>query len=142
MNKLKLLALLTILLLSKFANAQTQKEIGTQFITTLFQKEYTKAVDFFDESLKGKISDTLLEKTVAQISTQLGEYKENIEINQEDANEMSTIYYYSKFEKSNLDIKLTFNKQSKLLGFFFAPHKEFKKKATPKVKSKKVTEKK
>jgi hypothetical protein len=29
--------------------------------------------------------------------------------------------------KNEIDVKITFNENSKIIGFFFTPHKEFKK---------------
>ena len=54
---------------------------------------------------------------------QLGKFKSVIET----TNENETYLYYADFEKFKLDIRITFNEKSKIIGFFFVPHKEFKK---------------
>jgi len=107
-----------------FSAFSQNAEIGKSFINSLFQeKEYGKAYSFFDETVKTQIPETLLEETGLQIENQLGSFKNIIEIN----NENETYFYYSNFEKMKLDIKISFNKNNKIIGFFFVPHKVFNK---------------
>jgi pimeloyl-ACP methyl ester carboxylesterase len=100
------------------------KAAGETFIKLLLQeKKYQEAYSYFDETIKSKTSIKLLEDTELQLRSQLGEFKAIIEVN----NENNTFFYYSDFEKMKLDVKITFNDNSKIIGFFFTPHKEFKK---------------
>ena len=119
--------ILTIVLLvtSMFSFSQNNnKAIGETFIKLLLQeKKYQEAYSYFDETVKSKISLKLLEDTELQLRSQLGEFKAIIEVNKEN----DTFFYYSDFEKMKLDVKITFNENSKIIGFFFTPHKEFKK---------------
>jgi pimeloyl-ACP methyl ester carboxylesterase len=119
--------ILTIVLLvtSMLSFAQNNnKAIGETFIKLLLQeKKYQEAYSYFDETVKSKIPVKLLEDTELQLRSQLGEFKAIIEVNKEN----DTFFYYSDFEKMKLDVKITFNENSKIIGFFFAPHKEFKK---------------
>lgn len=115
--------LLPLFLISSFLYSQN-KEIGNSFIQELLQnRNHIKAYTFFDESVKSKISEKILEETIIQLENQLGSFKNVIEINQLQ----ETYYYYSNFDKMKLDITLTFNTENKIIGFFFVPHKEFKK---------------
>jgi len=98
--------------------------IGETFIKLLLQeKNYQEAHSYFDETVKNKISVQLLEDTELQLANQLGRFNAVIEVN----NENDTYFYYSDFEKMKLDVKITFNVDNKIIGFFFTPHKEFKK---------------
>lgn len=119
--------ILTIVLLvtSMLSFSQNNnKAIGETFIKLLLQeKKYQEAYSYFDETVKSKISVKLLEDTELQLRSQLGEFKAIIEVNKEN----ETFFYYSDFEKMKLDVKITFNENSKIIGFFFTPHKEFKK---------------
>jgi len=119
--------ILTILLLvtSMLSFSQNNnKVIGETFIKLLLQKKkYQEAYSYFDETVKSKISIKLLEDTELQLRSQLGEFKTIIEVNKEK----DTFFYYSVFEKMKLDVKISFNENSKIIGFFFTPHKEFKK---------------
>ena len=100
------------------------KKTGESFIKLLLQeKKYQEASSYFEETVKSKISLKVLEDTELQLNNQLGGFKAIIEVN----NEASTYFYYSDFEKIKLDAKITFNENGKIIGFFFTPHKEFKK---------------
>lgn len=115
--------LLPLLLMSSFLYSQN-KEIGNSFIKEFLQnRNQIKAYTFFDESVKSKISEKTLEETIIKLENQLGRFKNVIEINQVQ----ETYYYFSNFDKMKLDITLTFNADNKIIGFFFVPHKEFKK---------------
>ncbi|MBN9336781.1 MAG: hypothetical protein J0I88_02880, partial [Chryseobacterium sp.] len=58
-----------------------------------------------------------------QLEGQLGELKNILDVN----NEKDTYYFYSDFSKTKLDIQITFNDANKIVGFYFVPHKVFKK---------------
>jgi pentatricopeptide repeat protein len=122
MKNILTIALLVTSMLSFSQN--NNKVTGETFIKLLLQeKKYQEAYSYFDEIVKSKISIKLLEDTALQLRNQLGEFKTIIEVNKEN----DTFFYYSDFEKMKLDVKITFNENSKIIGFFFAPHKEFKK---------------
>ncbi|WP_367754146.1 DUF3887 domain-containing protein [Flavobacterium sp. WC2430] len=113
-----------ICILTSFLCFSQNKEIGKSFIQTLLvEKNCTKAYTFFNETIKTKISETLLKETAEKLETQLGQFKSILEVN----NEKENYFYYSDFEKMKLDIKISFNENSQIIGFFFVPHKEFKK---------------
>lgn len=102
----------------------TNLSLGNDFITSLLvEKNYAQAYTFFDESVKSKIAEPLLKETVEKLEMQLGKFKSVIET----TNENETYLYYADFEKFKLDIRIAFNEKSKIIGFFFVPHKEFKK---------------
>jgi hypothetical protein len=117
-------------LLSLTVFSQTQKEIGEEFIKTLLiEKNYAKAYDYFDNSVKEKITLFAFEQAQTSIEEKYGKFIEILETNNED----NVYYFYSKFEETNSDIKVRFNQESKITGFIFATHKEFdKKKVIPK----------
>ena len=116
---------LTILItLCSFLCFSQNQETGKFFIQTLLQeKNYPKAYTFFDETVKTKISEPLLKETSEKLEIQLGKFKSVIETN----NEKETYFYYSDFDNMKLDIKISFGENKKISGFFFVPHKEFKK---------------
>jgi dienelactone hydrolase len=122
---MKHILIIVLLVTSMFSFSQNNnKAIGETFIKLLLQeKKYQEAYSYFDETVKSKISLKLLEDTELQLRSQLGEFKAIVEVNKENG----TFFYYSDFEKMKLDVKITFNENSKIIGFFFTPHKEFKK---------------
>jgi alpha/beta superfamily hydrolase len=103
-------------------NAQFE-ETGSSFINSLLiEKNFSKAYAFFDDTVKSQISEQILQQTVNQLEAQLGKLKSIIETN----NQNQTYFYYSDFEKMKLDIKISFNENNKIIGFFFVPHQTFK----------------
>ena len=115
--------------------SQDRKDMGSSFIKTLLtDKNIEKAHAFFDLSIANELTVDQLKAVTDQLQQQLGSLKNIVEVN----NEGNIYYYYSKFEKSELDVQLTFNGDNKLLGFFLVPHKTFEKrdeKTTLKIKS-------
>lgn len=122
---MKNLFTIVFLFISLLSFAQNQnKETGETFIKLLLQeKNYEKAYSFFDDSVKSKISEEFLKTTAQQLENQLGIFNNIIEVNTEN----STYFFYADFEKMKLDIKITLNVANKIMGFFFAPHREFNK---------------
>jgi len=124
------LAVYSLLLFS-----QDRKEIGNSFIKALLvDKNIEKAHSYFDPSVAGQIPVEQLKAVTEQLQGQIGGLKNILEVN----NEGNIYFYYSEFEKTKLDVQLTFNESNKLLGFFLVPHKTFEKpdeKTTLKIKS-------
>ena len=121
---MKKIVSLFLILVALFSFAQDKKEIGSQFIKTLLtDKNAEKAHTFFDPLISGQIPVAELKSLPEQLESQLGKFKNVLEIN----NEKDSYYYYSEFEKTKLDIQVTFNDANKIIGFFFVPHKTFDK---------------
>ena len=100
---------LTLLLLVSITSKSQVIDTGKSFINSLLiEKNYSKSYSYFDETVKTKISETLLKETVEKLETQLGQFKSIIETN----NDKETYFYYSNFEKMKLDIKINFNQNN------------------------------
>jgi len=127
MKKNKFLTLI-IVILPLFSFAQSAKDTGLSFINVLFQKQYTDAAAYIDDSLKEQITPQALQQAEEHITQQLGNYVNNIDVNEDEEEGYRVYYYYSKFENQNLDIKISLNQKDKIVGFFIVPHKEFDKK--------------
>ena len=116
--------IIVFVLLTSLLCFSQNNEIGKSFIKSFLQeKEYSKSYSFFDETVKNKLTETVLKETAEKLESQLGQFKSIMEIN----NEKETYFYYSNFDNMKLDIKISFNENNKIIGFFFVPHKEFKK---------------
>ncbi|WP_238707462.1 alpha/beta hydrolase [Chryseobacterium viscerum] len=121
MKKLLTLFLTTWFLLSF---SQDRKEIGKTFIKTLLvDKNIEKAHSYFDPSIAGQIPVDQLKAITEQLQGQIGSFKNILEVN----NEGNIYYYYTEFEKTKLDVQLTFGDNNKMLGFFLVPHKTVEK---------------
>ncbi|MEY4835050.1 MAG: hypothetical protein RI980_1165 [Bacteroidota bacterium] len=128
--KKKIIHSTLLLFLSLTMFAQTQEKLGEEFIKAfLVEKNHVIAYDYFDVTIKEKMTLYAFEQAQSSIEEQFGKFVEIIEVN----NEGNTYYYYSKLENSTTDFKIRFNSENKIVGFIFTPHKEFdKKKVNPK----------
>ncbi|ASE62999.1 DUF3887 domain-containing protein [Chryseobacterium indologenes] len=117
--------LYTLLFSLCFLSLYSQKiDIGNHFIKTLFvDKNAEKAHSYFDPSIAKQIPVAQLKAITEQLQGQIGSFKTVLQIN----NEGNICYYYSEFEKTKLDIQLTFGENNKIFGFFLVPHKQFEK---------------
>lgn len=123
---MKCILTLILLLASHFVFSQTD-EIGKSFIKELFyEKNHEKAYLYFDKMMTSQLSVIDLKKIQTDISSQVGEFKAIIESNSEN----ETYFYYSEFDKTKLDIKISFNTNDQIIGFFLVPHKEFMKQSS------------
>ncbi|RXM38833.1 hypothetical protein BOQ62_15040 [Chryseobacterium sp. CH21] len=132
---MKKLLTLFLAVYSLLSFSQDRKEIGNTFIKALLiDKNIEKAHSYFDSSVAGQIPVEQLKAVTEQLQGQIGGLKNILEVN----NEGNIYYYYTEFEKTKLDVQLTFSEGNKLLGFFLVPHKTFEKpdeKTTLKIKS-------
>jgi uncharacterized protein len=114
---------LTIVLTSYLCFSQNN-ENGVLFIKSLLQeKNYENAYSYLDNVVKNQLSQKNLEETAQQLEKQLGKFKSIIET----LVEKETTTYYSDFDNTKLDIKISFNANKKIIGFYFVPHQEFRK---------------
>lgn len=112
------------ILLTSFMCLSQNNQDGILFIKSLLQeKNYDVAYSYFDNVVKNQLSQKNLEETAQQLENQLGKFKSIIET----FVEKEAITYYSDFDKAKLDIKISFNANKKIIGFFFVPHQEFRK---------------
>lgn len=100
--------------------AHSQNEqAGKTFIDLLLkEKDYDRAYSYFDDSLASKIPKEQLNTIIQQIEGQLGTFNKILQVSG-----TTTLIYYSQFEKSDIDIELSFGQTGKIVGFFFKPHK-------------------
>ncbi len=107
---------------SILAFSQERKDIGQNFVKGMFSdKETERAYSMFDSSIKDQLPQAEFKELGAQITGQTGPFKKILEVN----NEEDTYYIYSEFEKTSLDVQITFNSENKIVGFYFVPHKVF-----------------
>lgn len=108
-----------LLLLSIHAFSQNVTA-GKEFINYMLAGDYTKCYQYLDDDIKNDLPINQLSDIVKQVEADLGQFKKIISV----TDSAEVIYYYSEFEKAKLDIQVSFNTSSKVVGFFFVPHKE------------------
>ncbi|MEF9479281.1 DUF3887 domain-containing protein [Chryseobacterium sp. 1B4] len=106
---------LCLILISLFSFAQNKTEIGSHFIKTLLiDKNAGNAHLFFDKTVSAQIPVEVLKNLPEQVEGQFGKFKNILQIN----SERDIYYFYSEFEKTKMDIQISFNGEIKLSDFF------------------------
>lgn len=106
---------------------QSAKESGLALIEALFEKNYDEAIRYVDESMKSYFSPTDLAQLLEQGIAEHGNYVRNKEINETTVDGVKTIYYYTEFQKTMLDVKIEFSYSDKVTSMIFMIHKGFRK---------------
>ena len=114
--------ILFIFAFSIFAEAQNDSLLGNRLIEKMFAHRFAEAETYFDESIKTKIDKKILEQVVTSLETSIGKYKQPLGFHQQTDSVYNFLFYYSEFEKTKMDLKFTFNKNHKVLGFFLVEH--------------------
>lgn len=85
--------------------------------------EFDSLQTFYDTSLSNKISVEMMKGMWGQMSGFLGEYSgySDLTIEKTDSSEVNSVR--CNFEKTKLDLYLTYNTSKKLVGMFFKPAK-------------------
>lgn len=109
------------LFFSKGIYLQAQIIESKTFIDALSKKDYTTPYNMFDTIVSKKISQEQLPSIWETIQNQVGDYKSYSSITQEKEEEHEVVYVTCKFERMTLDLKLVYNNNHKIVGFFFVP---------------------
>lgn len=106
-------------------NDNKMEKNGKEFINLTFaEKKYEKSYLLLDSIVTSNFKISDMENLVSQLQEQYGNFKQILEINSQTN---LIYYYYCEFEKSKLDLMVNFNENSLITGFYFVPHKDFKK---------------
>jgi len=102
-----------------------REKIGSDFVQALFvDSDFGKAHASLAPIVTAQLSVDLLGQTIRQITAQLGKLQHILDVN----HEKDDYYFYLAFEKTKMDLKMTFDRKDKIAGFFLVPHKVFDKK--------------
>jgi len=104
--------------------SSVREKTGSDFVRALFvDSDFGKAHASLAPVVTAQLSVGLLGQTIRQITAQLGKLQQTLGVN----HEKDDYHFYLAFEKTKLDLKMTFDRNDKIAGFFFVPHKEFDK---------------
>ncbi|HET6227464.1 MAG TPA: alpha/beta fold hydrolase [Bacteroidia bacterium] len=101
--------------------SQVNKDNSILFITDLSNNRFQEAYDLLDSTTKQAITLKVMEETWKGLQNQVGGYQSYSTIKTESKNNLEIIIVACQFQKSNLDFKLVFNEENKIMGFFFIP---------------------
>ena len=119
----KIVLLLFFLYSFTFLSAQTCEPITQKFMSFMQKSEFDSCQQYFDTSLSNKFSAEMMEEMWGGMSRFLGDFKSYSDFSFEktDTTEINTVRCY--FEKTKLDLYLTYNQSRKMIGVFFKPAK-------------------
>lgn len=98
-------------------------DIGSKFITMSFKnKDFDKAYNCLDTSITSSFKISDLQNLVGLFEGQHGVFKNIVEVN--PSKKENTYLYYCEFEKTKIDLMISFNESKLINGFYFIPHKD------------------
>lgn len=95
---------------------------GKAFLGFLFAKNFSNAIDLFDASVLNQINEKTLSDVETGVTASLGNFVQPVSYREDSAGSYKTIFYYCKFEKSNIDLKVVFSDPWKIVGFYLSEH--------------------
>ena len=92
-------------------------------LTALTKGEYETASKHFDDNLRKVMPADKLEKTWKAIVGQVGAFGKKAGARSEKAGKYDVVYLTCKFDKATLDLKVVFDSDKRITGFFLSPAK-------------------
>jgi dienelactone hydrolase len=93
-------------------------------LAALTAGEYEKAEKHFDDNLRKVMPADKLEKTWKAVVGQVGGFGKKTGTRAEKAGKYDVVYLTCKFDKATLDLKVVFDSDKRITGFFLSPAKE------------------
>lgn len=113
-----------LLLLCQIVFSQDIEKTASDFVNNLFTKKYAESVKLEDEEVKDKMTEAVLEMVNGQLSGMFGDYKKVISTEKTMEDGTPIILVHTEFSKQNVNFKVPFSKNNKVLGIFKGPDKE------------------
>ena len=104
-------------------SAQTCEPITHKFMSFMQKAEFDSCQQYFDTSLSRKFSADMMKEMWGGMYRFLGDFKtySDFSFEKTDTTEVNTVR--CNFEKTKLDLHLTYNQSKKMIGIFFKPAK-------------------
>jgi dienelactone hydrolase len=93
------------------------------FVDFLAKNDFTRAVGYFDSTMKTVLPEEKLAQTWVSLITQTGVFKRQIGARIEKISGYEVVFVTCEFEKVSCDIKVVFNQAKRVAGLFFVPVK-------------------
>jgi len=95
--------------------------MAKQFVSSLEKGDYEAAVKNFDETMIQAAPPDKIKQVWEAVQNQVGSFKRQKGIHTESISQYDIVYVTCEFEKTDLDIKVVFNKKKQIAGQFFTP---------------------
>ena len=122
-----MMLLLTLLLLAAVRPAFSQTgnvKSAREIIKMLDKGNYTEVISRFDSTMTKAAPEEKLRMIWTSLVKQTGKLQEELSDTTIPYNGYEIVLVTCKFEKTILDVKVIFDKESRVAGLFFAPHVE------------------
>ena len=96
-------------------------DLATEFIQTLAAEDFEAATSYFDAQMLKALPISQLEGAWKQVIGQFGAYKEELSRKQEVSEGYDVIIVTAQFENAPLNLRMVFNADHRMSGFFFLP---------------------
>lgn len=121
---MKKLTLIAIILLQLFiVKAQTPSQLSEEFLNKMIRGQFDSCQVYFDQSVRDKINANMMRSMWERVPSFVGEFKSYGNIRTEKSDSLDIVLMMCTFEKTKLDLKLSFNSAQKIVGIFFVPPK-------------------
>lgn len=103
--------------------AQSNTERSLALLGKLQRAQYDSCQVMFDTSVTNEINAEMMKQIWESIPRFVGNYQSYGEIRTLPMDSMESVIVRCQFEKTKLDLQLTYNRQQKIVGIFFLPPK-------------------
>jgi dienelactone hydrolase len=103
-----------------------QTEKAKALVDALAKDDFTAAGKDFDTAMKKALPTDKLEATWKTVLKQVGAFQKRTVVRAQKGEKYDLVFVTCQFEKMELDVKVVFNADKEVTGFFFVPQYEFK----------------
>jgi len=98
-------------------------ELSKKVLNHLVAGEYEEASSHFDEQVKASLNTEQLKQVWEGLTQRIGAFQESKGITTEEAQGYLVVTNDLEFEKSTIGLRLAYNENNQVSGFFFVPSK-------------------
>ncbi len=100
------------------------EEIAKKIVDLSMKGDHKTVISYFDSTMKVALPEEKLKDTWDGIFKQTGSFLRRTEIKSQEQQGYKTYFVTCEFEKGKLDVKIIFNKDNRIAGFWVVPHQE------------------
>ncbi len=114
----------TLISIFSVLHAQVTDEhtrLAEEFLSLLQTGQFEPAADMFDETVRGQVSPEQLGEYWKTVNIQAGPFQEHYNTRTEQSHGYDIVHLDCHFENVDLAIKVVFDANLRIAGFFFTP---------------------
>jgi dienelactone hydrolase len=102
-----------------------QRDIATGMLDALNKGDYTAAGKHFDATMQKVLPPDKIEATWKAIAARYGAFRKRTDVRVEPGPKHDFVFVTCEFEKETKDVKIAFDKEKHVMGFFLVPPRSF-----------------